>query len=253
MANPFDRVINVKEEGRPSKEHIRTKVKACPDDRLHISFTLNKRVAERAVYLIIIAILAAMLYFNPSNSCVEKTEDVNAAAVALQGEEQSEVVILAQNESQEEEEAETEEAAVNESTEEEEETVEEPEEEGPVTTPFSTSVTFAIEGVNYETNGDDNPSKMKDISFMIKNNWNAFQPRLEVYWYDSSAPYAIKGKVRSTKIYRTIGRGEVVRYTIRDFDSTYFYPEEAEETIKLVLYNINQENLTKTVTREIPP
>ena len=71
----------------------------------------------------------------------------------------------------------------------------------------------------------------------MRNRWKDFKPRVEVYWYDDDSSEAIKEKKRMIKIYKEIEKGSTVRYTIKKFDSTFFDPQNNEETIELKLYN----------------
>ena len=250
MTNPFDRVINIQNEKAPEVENINTSVNKKHDGNINISFSLNKTWAERGAFLIIIAILA-FFAFNPvGNECVDENKLTNQGAESLTGnvileqpaEESTEIELISETEKEE--------AVVEEvKTEEIEEA---PAEEVYVEKPFRHNFDFEIVKIDYERDDEeDRPKKMKSITFLMRNRWKTFKPRIEVYWYDIESNGVIKEKKRTIKYYKTIGIGTSQQYTIMDFDSTFFDPTNDPETVVLKLYDIETDLLMDTTTQII--
>lgn len=254
MNNPFDRVINVGSEKASNMERPSNVVRERPAEKINISFSLNKKWAERGAFLLIIAVLA-ILAFNPmGNKCVDESEQNQGGLESITG---NVVLESQQNEdtgvtmtSQVEEKEVVEEKVVD-AGEEEEIRVEEKDEEE-IEKPFKQNFDFKIENIEFERDSeeDNRPKKMKSIKFIMKNRWKDFKPLVEAYWYDVESNEIIKEKKRAVKYYRDIKKGETQMYTIVSFDSTFFDPTNKAETVELRLYDVGT-GLLMATTKQI--
>ena len=234
MANPFDDVVETEKkykegEVTPKKvERIAPKSK----DNINVSFSFNKRWFERIIFIIIIMVELYFILANPVCSDTIFSKDDTKA------------VDTATDDTMVEEEATKEpipkeEPVVKEEPKEEPVVEEEPEEE---VLPFDGNFDFRITDVSFERNDDDNPSKMTDIEISMVNRWKSFKPRVRVYWYDEESSDPIKEKIRAERLLPTIEKGKSQKITISQFDSRFFDPQNAAETIKVELYDSSDNN-----------
>lgn len=243
MANPFDEVM----ESGNKKEGVKVEKETKNAENIRVSFSINKRWFERLFYLAIIIVLGYFAFINP----IEWDKPwQKAAAVDEVQNDSAEVTAQAEATEKAEETLKT-----AEKTEEKKEETEETQEAAKETEKsFKYNFDFVILNISYEEDEDGNPLSMNEMKISMVNRWKDFTARIEVYWYDDKAENIIINKVRLNKELGKISAGKKYTFTLRkgEFDSRYFYPEEKEETIKVILYEeetgIKRKTLTQTLT-----
>jgi len=207
-------------------------------DSFEIKIRFNKKILkwlERAIFLIVIITLAIMVYTGPfCDVKCEKGLDEIASEPAI-----------------EEEEAEIEEEPDVE--EEEEETIE-PEPE----TDLSGDVTLTIGDLSL----DEDKKRIEYIWITINNDKKLFTPMVQIYWYGSSSPDAVKSNVKYKYTFPSIipmGRTnkkldeEIDTKMKSDLTGRYLNLEEGAKKVyfKIELYNANDNSLLDTKTKTI--
>ncbi|MBR9699128.1 hypothetical protein GOV09_01575 [Candidatus Woesearchaeota archaeon] len=230
MGNPFDSIVDISTD-RPKEQP-----KEEPEKKVKITLTLDKRFLERSVYILIIIALIAVIYIDPvDKNCGEN--NLTGVVVADTVIEEPEITVNSVTNPEEE------------VTEAVEEIVEATEETNGTVVPFAGNFDLTILDMVYEKDADNNdrPTRMTSIQFRMDNRWKNFKPDVRVHWYDEDSSDVIENKIRAALSLAIFKKGQSVSLTIDKFDSTFFDPQSAEETIELRLYDREtDEYLTKT-------
>ncbi|MBD3163748.1 hypothetical protein GF323_00950 [Candidatus Woesearchaeota archaeon] len=251
MANPFDQVVDVDDSPGIEKEEKK--------EGLEISFTLDRRMLERGIFIAIIAVLGFLVFLNPlCDNCagplekkdlqpvtgnVVMEDDAEIEISSVEKEDNSSDETPEENQTQQEESEDT-----GKDTEENAEEMEEEGEEEEADLPFEGNFDFKLLVANcVRDEEDDRPVKIENIEVMMENNWRDFEPRIIVYWYDAFSSRPIREKERAVVELGEIEKGKKQTIKIKEFDSTFFDPQRDEETIKLELYNQETGELLETI------
>ena len=236
MANPFDDVVKVDNpEGHPNPHPPpKTHYHHPPHkDRDVISIKLNKRMAERSFYIVIIIVLGLLVYFDPfDNSCDSGLEAVTGQVV-LQEVTEEEVEEVAEEEVEEEV-----------AEEEPEEELEEVVVKSSVPKPVSGNLDLTIDKVDFKRNDDGDPSSIEEVQISISNRWNPFTAKVKLYFFDSTAGEVFVTKIRLEKVLGRIEVGKKYSFTFPrvEFDSTFFWPGAVQEKIRVDLIDAGTSN-----------
>lgn len=241
MANPFDEVM----ESGNKKEGVKVEKETKNAEDIRVSFSINKRWFERLFYLAIIMVLAYFAFVNP----VEWDKPWQKAAAVDEVQNESTEVAAGPDTAEKTEETQK----TTEETEEKKEEEETQEAAKETEKSFKYNFDFVILSIDYEKDEDGNPLSMNEMKISMTNRWKDFTARIEVYWYDDKAENIIINKVRLNKELGKISAGKKYTFTLRkgEFDSRYFFPEEKEETVKVVLYEVETGIKRKTLTQTL--
>lgn len=207
------------------------------DVEVKISFKLNRRMIERAIWIVAVLILLLLVFYNPF--CKTKCEKgVSGASETAENETDniSEEPVI------------EEETTVEEEPEEEETPLPEPETENEL----SGKITLGIGEIKiYENN-----TKVEFITVSIDNQKKIFTPELYVYWYDETTEEAVKLKPNGGRINITgpIALGTVKQIKLDDelVNKRLRVDDPSKETFKVELLDRNDpEVIIETKTKTI--
>ncbi len=221
MANPFDDIL------RQDESRVETPVKAdSPKEHVQISLSLNKRNIERVVLSSIIVVLLLLLFINPfcGNCKIDNQDKITGNAILSQ--DKSEISISSvEDEGNAKIVTETDDSGYKDN--------------------------FAVEfkDLKYEADSAGIPVKIQELTFVMYNKWKKFTPKVVVYWYDDQSSEAIKKKERAVLQLKEIDVGRKQTVIIDEFDSSFFDPSHAKETIRVEIYD--SDTLLETITKEI--
>ena len=205
---------------------------------------------ERAVFLIVIVVLAYFAFFKEvslGDALKVASEKVTGAVAAGDNKEDATVTFaIPANESAKETPTftVTEPQVVP-------VVVETPKVEEPVKVQLSGNLNFNISSVSVLRDSGNNLEKMQSVTYVIDNQkYDSFKPLVKIYWYDSSDDQIIQTKVRADLPYDTPIKGGITKTdTVTTFTSKYFNKASTLETLKLELYDRVSGELLRTATK----
>ncbi|MDO8480945.1 MAG: hypothetical protein Q7S65_03955 [Nanoarchaeota archaeon] len=223
MANPFDEVINLKEERRESSSSKSRQ----PRDAINISLSINKRIFIHLAYIIVILFLVFLLFRGGIDT--EKQVKVPEQKQPVPNVTTPPVV--------------------------EQVVVPEPEvvENLTNTTPETTLADLKlVMGTIGWKKLDGNMLKIDDVSFTIVNGYKDFTPLVKIYWYDRLSTAEMRAKVRASPDLLPLSKGTNLPYAVNQFTGKLTETGELQEIIKIELYDRVTSELLKSVNTTIP-